>query len=410
MWMNASYDASSPWPAGEQVALEQALQQVLAQHLDHAAAPAEADVDGRAFRHPLRRGPPTPRRAGSTPSRRDRTAGSRAGSPHHVGEPPPEHAVDSTVAPGSTRCSAASGSTRSRSSSPLFAAVALMRVAARPHSSRSGAGAPSAEQLVGPVRPQPVLEEPQVSRVVAHARERHLVRTPRALDGLAVDLARPGPALRRARSTISWAAGLGVARVGPDAVDPVERVVERARERLARASGRRRRRPRRSPARTRSRGTARRAATRACARARRVRDLPAVEVEDRQHRAVRRRVQERVQVPARGERARLGLAVADHARHQARGASSAAPYACASEYPSSPPSWIEPASAAPHARARRRASRTAGTARSCRARRGHARYRSVYVPSSHAFASIAGRRGPDPRCTAPAVPARRSPG
>ena len=46
---------------------------------------------------------------------------------------------------------------------------------------------------------------------------------------------------------------------------------------------------------------------------RRVGDLVAVEVQDRQHRAVARRVEELVRVPARRERARLGLAVADDA-------------------------------------------------------------------------------------------------
>ena len=48
----------------------------------------------------------------------------------------------------------------------------------------------------------------------------------------------------------------------------------------------------------------------------RVRDLVAVQVQDRQHRAVGLRVQELVRVPARGERARLGLAVAHHARDE----------------------------------------------------------------------------------------------
>ena len=45
----------------------------------------------------------------------------------------------------------------------------------------------------------------------------------------------------------------------------------------------------------------------------RVGDLVAVEVQDRQHRAVARRIEELVRVPAVGERAGLGLAVADHA-------------------------------------------------------------------------------------------------
>ena len=46
----------------------------------------------------------------------------------------------------------------------------------------------------------------------------------------------------------------------------------------------------------------------------RVRDLVAVEVQDREHRAVADRVEELVRMPARRERARLGLAVADDAR------------------------------------------------------------------------------------------------
>ena len=47
---------------------------------------------------------------------------------------------------------------------------------------------------------------------------------------------------------------------------------------------------------------------------RRVGDLVAVEVQDRQHRAARRRVEELVRVPGAGRRAGLGLAVADDAR------------------------------------------------------------------------------------------------
>ena len=46
---------------------------------------------------------------------------------------------------------------------------------------------------------------------------------------------------------------------------------------------------------------------------RRVRDLVAVEVEDRQHGAVAARIEELVRVPARRERPGLGLAVADDA-------------------------------------------------------------------------------------------------
>ncbi len=51
----------------------------------------------------------------------------------------------------------------------------------------------------------------------------------------------------------------------------------------------------------------------------RVGDLVAVEVEDRQHGAVPDRVEEPASVPARRQRAGLGLAVADHAGHHEAG-------------------------------------------------------------------------------------------
>ncbi len=49
---------------------------------------------------------------------------------------------------------------------------------------------------------------------------------------------------------------------------------------------------------------------------RRARDLVAVEMQDRQHRAVARRIEELVRLPACGERSRFCLAVADDAGHQ----------------------------------------------------------------------------------------------
>ena len=53
------------------------------------------------------------------------------------------------------------------------------------------------EELLGPVAAEPLLEEAQVVGVVARRRHRHLVRAPGSLDLLPVDLARPGPTLRR---------------------------------------------------------------------------------------------------------------------------------------------------------------------------------------------------------------------
>ena len=71
-------------------------------------------------------------------------------------------------------------------------------------------------------------------------------------------------------------------------------------------------------------------------------DLVPVEVQNRQHRAIRRRIQKLVGVPGGRQRPGLGLAVAHDAGHRQGGLSNTAPNAWLSEYPSSPPSWIEP--------------------------------------------------------------------
>ncbi len=172
------------------------------------------------------------------------------------------------------------------------------------------------EQLLGPVAAHPGLELLQVLRVGAGGRERNLVGTPRALDRQPVDLRRAGPALgaaqddHRPRPAPTGTAvpglaldvgdlvegrveggrhglvhGLGLValdEVGPMAValhEPAELVVADAGQHGG------------------------------------VGDLPAVEVQDRQDGPVVDRVQELVGVPAGGQRAGLGLAVADDARH-----------------------------------------------------------------------------------------------
>ena len=63
----------------------------------------------------------------------------------------------------------------------------------------------------------------------------------------------------------------------------------------------------------------------------RVADLEAVEVQDRQHRGVGHGVQQLVGVPGRGERAGLGLAIADHTGHDQARLSNTAPKAWLSE-------------------------------------------------------------------------------
>ena len=105
-----------------------------------------------------------------------------------------------------------------------------------------------------------------------------------------------------------------LARAPLDLGDAVERRVERGRERLVHGLGLVARHDHRVPAVAAEERE--QLVLRDPREQRRVRDLVAVEVEDRQDRPVRRRVQELVRVPARRERPRLGLAVADDARDE----------------------------------------------------------------------------------------------
>ena len=144
------------------------------------------------------------------------------------------------------------------------------------------------------------------------------MRAPRSLDRDAVDLARPRPALRRPEDEHRPARPLELAalpRCLLDLRDRVERAVERDREALVH----RRRLLAVEAARDEDRLPAIALEERqqlALGDPRehgRVRDLPAVQVQDRQDRAVAARVEELVRVPARRERAGLRLAVADDA-------------------------------------------------------------------------------------------------
>ena len=124
---------------------------------------------------------------------------------------------------------------------------------------------------------------------------------------------------------------------------------------------------------------------------RRIRDLVPVEVQDREDGAVTDRVEKLVRVPARRERARLGLTVTHDARDDEVGIVERAPKAWLIEYPSSPPSWIDPGVSG---------ATWLGTPpgnENCRnsasipvASRVTDGYVSVYEPSSHVFARIAG--------------------
>ena len=152
---------------------------------------------------------------------------------------------------------------------------------------------------------------------------RHLVRAPGAFDLQAVHLARAGPALRRPQDEHRPAGPLGraVLRVPPPGRSGCRRAPRRARRRSARAhaagDSSSRADEQRPPAVALEQrhelalGNAR--------EHRRVGDLVAVQMEDRQDCAVGRGVEELVRVPARRERPGLGLAVADDAGNEELG-------------------------------------------------------------------------------------------
>ena len=170
------------------------------------------------------------------------------------------------------------------------------------------------EQLLGPVAAQPVLEQGEVVRILTDVGHRDLVGAPAALGRKTVDVLRARPALRRPehdhRPGLPRRPAL-VARGALDLRNPVERPVERGREglmhRLRLVALDEQRLPA-VPAEERDELVLRDPGEHG-----RVRDLVAVQVQDRQHGAVGPRVQELVRVPAGGQRARLGLAVADDA-------------------------------------------------------------------------------------------------
>ena len=173
------------------------------------------------------------------------------------------------------------------------------------------------EQLLRAVAPKPRLELRQMLGVRAHLGDRHLVCPPRPFDGQPVDRLRPGPALRRAQHDERPARPCGAP---VDARRPLDRrdLLDDRVEHLG------------HPPMHRGRLVAVHPVHRVTAALQqrgqlvvadpgehgRVRDLVAVQVQDRQHRAVARRVEELVCVPAGRERAGLRLAVADDAEHE----------------------------------------------------------------------------------------------
>ena len=160
-----------------------------------------------------------------------------------------------------------------------------------------------------------------MGRVVSDIGHRNLVRAPAVLDRHAVDLPRTGPALGCPQDDHRPAGTPGVlALAGPalDLLDLVQCLVERCREAFVHMLGR---------FSVEAAGNDERSVAVALEERdelvlgnprehRRIGDLVAVQVQDRQHGAVGGRIQELVRVPARRQRPGLGLAVADDARDE----------------------------------------------------------------------------------------------
>ena len=323
--------------AGEQVALQPALAQLLRQHLHHPAVAVEVLVhrlggqlprlagDGVDVVEPVRRRLVRPEQA--------EVAGPGVG-PEDLGEPPAERprGLGLDLARGR-----AGGGERGHRRQPQRAAQPAavgLRGGPQPtlalgqpadHVGQRGPVGP--EQLVGSVAPEPGLQRPTVLRIGADPFQRHLVGAPGPGDRKAVDLVRARPALGRAQhdhgppepvAGRAVAAGIGTrAGLGPDAGDggggPIEGVGQGLVD-LARIVGPgpgvdHLHRPPLGLEQLVQLGVA------GPGQERGVGDLPAVEVEDGQHRAVAHRVEEGGAVPAGGQGAGLGLAVAHDARH-----------------------------------------------------------------------------------------------
>ena len=163
------------------------------------------------------------------------------------------------------------------------------------------------------------------ARVAAGLGQRDLVGAEGSLDREAVDLFRPGPALRGAQHDHRprragrgrprrGVPGRGFAGIALDGRDVVQHLIERGRELLVDGRG------------LVAGDEVRLVAVAAHQRGElvvgdagqhgRVGDLVAVEVQHRQHRAVGHRVEELVRVPAGRQRAGLCFPVAHHAQHQ----------------------------------------------------------------------------------------------
>ena len=173
------------------------------------------------------------------------------------------------------------------------------------------------KQLFGPVAFQPVLQQLEMRRVFRKARKRNLVRAPEPFGLQPVDLFGSGPALRAAQDDHRpfWSRRRCMrdpaARRMLDRADAIDRIVEHDCHPLMHQ--------RRIVALDEQWLIAIADEKRAqfvvgnAGQDRRIGDLVAVEMQDRQNRAIARRVEELVGMPGSGKRPGFGLPVADDA-------------------------------------------------------------------------------------------------
>ena len=310
-----------PVAAGQQVALQPALAEVLGEDLQHAAGRRQVVVGRSQFGHPGT--------VGRLEDRVEAVRGRLIGPEHperlrigldHVAQEGAEH---------SRRL--ARGRGRRGHLDPVLAEVgqvqaaqeqAAVGVRVRAHASIApgrqrrqlrAQRTALVEQLLRPVGTHPCLEQGQMGRVAADVRDRHLVRPERAFHLLAVDFLGACPALRGPQDDHRPARPDDLPgrrlRLDRDGLvhDPIERRSELdvdgggvvARDDVGRVPVSLEEMDQLVLADPRKDG--------------RVGDLVPVEMEDGHDRAIDRRVEELVRVPAGGEWSRLGLPVADHA-------------------------------------------------------------------------------------------------
>jgi hypothetical protein len=310
--------------AGQHVALEPALAVVLAQHLHHATLgrdvivdvdrglleTAVLDLEHRA--EPVGVGlvganQPERRRVGDVDVAQELAERARRLVDHDAGRRHRHRVV------------------RERGDRERAMHAAAVRVRVRAHAARAGRrqraqvrreAAAIVEQLLGTVAMQPRLERRELDGIRAHRGQRDLVRAERALDGQPVHDLRAGPALRRPhhdRGPARRAAHAGGPRRALDRGDAHERRIERRGERLVHAHRLVALDEQHLVAMALEEAADRRVG--GAAEHGWTGDLVAVQVKDRQHRAIARGIEELDALPRALERAGLRLAIADD-RHR----------------------------------------------------------------------------------------------